>query len=140
MSLPFIHLRLHSAYSLCEGAVKLPDLIHTCEESAIPAIAITDTNNMFGALEFATKASGAGVQPIMGLQLDVRHCGIIAPIVLLAKNELGYKNLMKLMTCFYITCKEEPRFVTLENLHQYSGGIIALTGGAKGLIGSLILN
>ncbi|MBQ9335100.1 MAG: DNA polymerase III subunit alpha [Alphaproteobacteria bacterium] len=140
MTLPFIHLRLHSAYSLCEGAVKLPDLIHTCEARAIPAVAITDTNNMFGALEFATKASGAGIQPIMGLQLDIRHCGIIAPIVLLAKNELGYKNLMKLMTCFYIKCKEETRFVTLENLHQYDNGIIALTGGAKGLIGSLILN
>ena len=140
MLLPFIHLRLHSAYSLCEGAVKLPELIHACEEGKIPAVAITDTNNMFGALEFATKASGAGVQPIMGLQLDVKHCGIIAPIVLLAKNELGYKNLMKLMTCFYIKCKEETRFVTLENLYQYSSGIIALTGGAKGLIGSLILN
>ena len=137
---PYIHLRLHSAYSLCEGAVKLPDLIHTCESRKIPAIAITDTNNMFGALEFATKASVSGVQPIMGLQLDVKHCEIIAPIVLLAKNEFGYKNLMKLMTCFYIKCKEETRFVTLENLHQYSGGIIALTGGAKGLIGSLVLN
>lgn len=140
MNYPFIHLRLHSAYSLCEGAVKIPDLIHTCEERKIPAIALTDTNNMFGALEFATKTSTSGIQPIMGLQLDVLHGGVIAPIVLLAKNELGYKNLMKLMTCFYIGCKEETRFVTLENLRQYSGGLIALTGGAKGLIGSLILS
>ena len=140
MSFPYIHLRLHSAYSLCEGAVKLPDLIHACEDREIPAVAITDTNNMFGALEFATKASGAGIQPIMGVQIDVKHCDVIAPIVLLAKNELGYKNLMKLMTCFYIKCKEEVRFVTLENLHQYGGGLIALTGGAKGLVGNLILN
>ena len=140
MGYPFIHLRLHSAYSLCEGAVKLPDLIHACEDRKIPAVAITDTNNMFGALEFATKASGAGVQPLMGLQLDVRHCGIIAPIVLLAKNEIGYKNLMKLMTCFYIKCKEETRFVTMEHLHQYNDGLIVLSGGAKGLIGNLLLN
>ena len=140
MTPPFIHLRLHSAYSLCEGAVKLPDLIHACEDRKIPAVAITDTNNMFGALEFATKTSGAGVQPIMGLQLDVRHCGIIAPIVLFAKNEIGYKNLMKLMTCFHIKCTEETRFVTMEHLHQYNDGLIALTGGAKGLIGNLFLN
>lgn len=138
MNYPFIHLRLHSAYSLCEGAVKLPDLIHACEDKKIPAIAVTDTNNMFGALEFAIKASNSGIQPIMGLQVDVKYSDVLAPIVLLSKNECGYKNLMKLMTCFYIECIGETRFVTFENLHKFSDGIIALTGGAKGVAGNFI--
>ena len=138
MTYPYIHLRLHSAYSLCEGAVKIQDLLHTCETNRIPAIAITDTNNMFGSLEFATKASASGVQPIIGLQVDVKDRETTAPIILLAKNEQGYKNLMKLMTCFYITNHDEKRHVTFENLRQYNHGLIALSGGAKGISGQYL--
>ncbi len=138
MAFPFIHLRLHSAYSLSEGAVKLPELIHTCENRNIPAVAITDTNNMFGAFEFATKCADSGIQPIMGLQVDLKYSNIIAPIVLIAKNEIGYKNLMKIMTCFYITCHDDPRFITIEDLRKFNEGMITLTGGAKGPAGALL--
>ena len=138
MTYPYINLRLHSAYSLCEGAVKIQDLIHTCETNNIPAIAITDTNNMFGALEFATKAAASGVQPIIGLQIDVWSDHTIAPVVLYAKNEQGYKNLMKLMTCFFITNHAEKRYVTFDDLQQHNYGIIALTGGATGLAGNYV--
>lgn len=140
MNLPFIHLRVHTAYSLCEGAVKIPNLIHTCEENNIPAVAITDTNNMFGAFEFATKCSSSGIQPIMGLTVDLKLEGFISKIVLLAKNEQGYKNLMKLMTCYYIENKELIRFISLDNLKKYSEGLIILSGGANGPAGQLFLN
>ena len=63
---PFIHLRLHSAYSLCEGAVKIQDLVTACGQEKFPAIALTDTNNMFGILEFSVKCKEHGIQPIIG--------------------------------------------------------------------------
>ena len=72
MSYPrFIHLRVHTEYSLLEGAVPVKKLIALCEKAGMPAVAVTDTNNLFGALEFANKASKEGVQPIIGCQLDV---------------------------------------------------------------------
>ena len=64
MRIPFIHLRLHSAYSLCEGAVKISDLITQCEKERFPAVAITDTNNMFGVLEFSIKCKEHGIKLI----------------------------------------------------------------------------
>lgn len=140
MELPFIHLRVHTAYSLCEGAVKIPDLIHACEKTNTPAVAITDTNNMFGAFEFATKCASNGIQPIMGLTVDLKFEEIILKIVLLAKNEQGYKNLMKLMTCYYIENKEPIKYITIDNLTRYSEGIILLSGGANGPAGQLFLN
>ena len=136
---PFVHLRLHTAYSLCEGAVKISDLVTTCINTNIPAIAITDTNNMFGALEFATKCASNGIQPIHGLTIDITFEDTSSPIVLLAKNELGYKNLMKLMTCFYIKTKSDTKFITMENLAQHKDGIMALSGGANGLAGNMFL-
>ncbi|MDR1391374.1 MAG: DNA polymerase III subunit alpha [Holosporales bacterium] len=137
----FIHLRVHSAYSLCESAVRIPDLVNACKNNDIPAIAVTDTNNMFGALEFSMKCSSEGIQPIIGLSVDIKVEGNISPIVLIAKNETGYKNLMKLMTCFYLkNNNEEFKFISLENLRKYNEGIITLTGGAKGPAGNLFLN
>lgn len=136
---PFIHLRLHSAYSLCEGAVKIPDLAKSCVEKNFPAVAITDTNNMFGALDFAMKMSSTGIQPIIGSLIDIKFEDIISPLVFLAKNEKGYKNLMKLMTCFYMENKEEKKFITFENLLKHNDGIITLSGGYRGPAGSLLL-
>jgi DNA polymerase-3 subunit alpha len=68
---PFIHLRSHSAYSLLEGALQVPKLIALAKADGQPAVAITDTNNLFGALEFSEKAAKAGMQPIIGLQIPV---------------------------------------------------------------------
>ena len=67
----FVHLPVHSAYSLSEGALKIADLVELCRADAMPAVAVTDSANMFGALEFAIAAAEAGVQPIIGCQLDV---------------------------------------------------------------------
>ncbi len=98
----FIHLRVHSEYSLLEGAVPVKKLTGLCESMDMPAVALTDTNNMFAALEFSVTASGAGLQPIVGCQIDVAYEPPVpgeqpkapAPVVLLAQSEQGYENLM----------------------------------------------
>src|SRR3954464_6954916 len=69
----FIHLRVHSAYSLSEGAIKIKQLVELCRRHAMPAVAITDTGNLFGAFQFAQAAAEAGIQPIIGCQLGLRR-------------------------------------------------------------------
>ena len=133
---PFIHLRVHTAYSLCEGAVKISDLVSICEQEKIPAVAITDTNNMFGIMEFSTKCAEHGIQPIIGTSIDIKFENTIASIPLLAQTEEGYGHLMKLMTVFYF---KNNRFITLKDLEEYSLDIICLTGGVGGVAGKLLI-
>ena len=105
----FVHLHTHSSYSLREGAMPIGKLITFAAADAMPALAITDTNNLFGALEFSEKAAKAGLQPIIGIQISIGFGdGAMlsarggedeagrAPLVLLAKDEAGYLNLMHL--------------------------------------------
>jgi DNA polymerase-3 subunit alpha len=142
----FIHLRVHTEYSLLEGAVpvkKLPGLVANMN---MPAVAVTDTNDLFCALEFSESASAAGVQPIIGAQFDLAFSGSdprntmvsAAPIVLLAQNETGYGHMLKLMTCAYLGEGRDMPHITLDDLGEHAEGIIALTGGPKGPIGRLI--
>ena len=133
----FIHLRVHTEYSLLEGAVRTKKLPDMCRDAGMPAVAITDTNNMFAALEFSVTAKGAGIQPIVGCQVDVDMGGDAdpAPIVLLSQNEAGYMNLMKLNSCLYLDAGGELPKVTLDELEQYSDGLICLSGGPDGPIG-----
>ena len=106
----FIHLRVHTEHSLLEGAVPVQSLIKLCAAAKMPAVAVTDTNNMFAALEFSVYAQGAGLQPIVGCQVSLMHdpAGpgerprLPAPVVLLAQSEAGYMNLMKLNSALYI--------------------------------------
>ncbi|KUJ76341.1 DNA polymerase III subunit alpha [Ruegeria profundi] len=142
----FIHLRVHTEYSLLEGAVRLKKLPALCEQMEMPAVAVTDTNSMFSALEFSVTASGAGVQPIMGCQVDL--CFVQAqpgekpkapaPLVLLAQSETGYENLMKLSSCLYVDKGGQLPQVTLEELAERSDGLICLTGGPDGPVGRLL--
>ena len=147
----FVHLRLHTAYSLLEGAVRVPDLPGRCQSMDMPAVAITDTGNLFGALEFSEKLSGAGVQPIIGctLALDlevepVRGGGVRPPdptIALLAKDEVGYLNLMALTSEAYLgTDGTEQPHISLEELASHAEGLICLTGGPNGPINRLIVS
>ncbi len=147
MSSPrFIHLRLHSEYSLLEGAVPLAELAELCRKASMPAVAVTDTNNMFAALEFSVKLSGAGIQPIIGCQLDLAfdsarpgdRAPAPAPIVLLAQSAAGYRNLMKLNSCFYLRGDGAPGHVTPDELIAHGEGLIVLTGGAEGPPGRLL--
>ena len=142
----FIHLRVHTEYSLLEGAVRLKKLPGLCETMGMPAVAVTDTNNLFSALEFSVTASGAGVQPIIGCQVDLQYVQPVpgertkppAPVVLLAQNERGYENLMKLNSCLYLRHDGQQEHVTLEELEQYGEGLICLSGGPDGPVGRLL--
>ncbi|WP_319826048.1 DNA polymerase III subunit alpha [Thalassovita sp.] len=139
----FIHLRVHTEYSLLEGAVRLKKLPGICADMGMPAVAVTDTNSMFSALEFSVSASGAGIQPILGCQVDVawhqpepgERQKPPAPIVLLAQSEQGYENLMRLSTCLYVDKGGQEPQVTFEELQEFSDGLICLTGGALGPVG-----
>ncbi|SMX31288.1 DNA polymerase III subunit alpha [Actibacterium lipolyticum] len=142
----FIHLRLHTEYSLLEGAVRVKKLAGMCEAAGMPAVAVTDTNNMFAALEFSVAAEGAGIQPIVGCQVDVAYDQAApgekprapAPVVLLAQNETGYENLMKLNSCLYLDNGGELPKVSLDELQQYSDGLICLSGGPEGPVGKFL--
>ncbi|WP_170423194.1 DNA polymerase III subunit alpha [Ruegeria arenilitoris] len=142
----FIHLRVHTEYSLLEGAVRLKKLPGLCEKMEMPAVAVTDTNSMFSALEFSVTASGAGVQPIMGCQVDLTYVQAQpgekpkapAPLVLLAQSEVGYENLMKLSSCLYVDKGGQLPQVTLEELAEHSDGLICLSGGPDGPVGMLL--
>ncbi len=142
----FIHLRLHTEYSLLEGAMRLKSLAGLCRDHGMPAVAITDTNNMFAALEFSVFASGGGIQPIIGCQVDLAYLSTQpgerpkppAPLVLLAQSEVGYENLMKLNSCLYIGKGGQLPQVTLDELAAHSDGLICLTGGPDGPVGRLL--
>ncbi|UWQ04091.1 DNA polymerase III subunit alpha [Aliiroseovarius crassostreae] len=142
----FIHLRTHTQYSLLEGAVPVKKLPGLCADMGMPAVAVTDTNNMFAALEFSETAAGAGIQPIIGCQVDVcfeppapgEKPRAPAPVVLLAQNEGGYENLMKLNSCLYVDKHEDLPQVQLNELEAHCEGLICLTGGAEGPVGQLL--
>ena len=152
----FIHLRVHSAYSLAEGAIRIPDLISRCQSGDMPAVAVTDSCNLFGALEFAMAASSAGIQPIIGCQLAVerpaetaggasRGFGGVANaipndwLVLLVQDETGYENLLKLVSTAFLETPpgEKPR-IEFAALEGRCDGLIALTGGPDGAVGRLL--
>jgi DNA polymerase-3 subunit alpha len=137
----FIHLRVHSAYSLAEGAVKVKKFPKLCIDHHMPAIGITDTNNLFGALEIASCCANEGIQAIMGIQIDLNICNLTAPLVLFAQSEKGYRHLLKLASHLYAVDKTvDNRFVTLDELQLYNQDLICLTGGHKGPVGQLLLN
>ncbi|QNT70676.1 DNA polymerase III subunit alpha [Defluviicoccus vanus] len=151
----FIHLRLHSAYSLSEGAIRIKELPKLCRARAMPAVAITDTNNLFGALEFSATLSGGGIQPIIGCQLSLRPAApatqpvaslprgesATSSVVLLVQNRDGYANLLRLLEIAYTEpeSSEGPQ-VTLAALLAHSAGMILLTGGTSGPVGRLLLD
>ncbi|TNF20262.1 MAG: DNA polymerase III subunit alpha [Rhodobacteraceae bacterium] len=142
----FIHLRTHTEYSLLEGAMRLKSLPGQCAAMGMPAVAVTDTNNLFCALEFSVGAQGAGIQPIMGCQVDLAYVDLKpgdkpvppAAVVLLAQNERGYEHLMKLNTCLYVDKGGQLPQVTLRELEQHSEGLICLSGGPDGPVGRLL--
>ena len=140
--LNFVHLHVHSSYSLLEGAITIARLAELAKADKQPALALTDTDNMFGALEFSDKMASAGIQPIVGCALAIdfadhdqqRTVNATYPrIVLLAARETGYRSLMRLNSrAFQETPSNEPPHLKLEWLDGETDGIIALTGGPGG--------
>ncbi len=150
----FVHLKVHSAYSLLEGALPIAKLAKLADAMQLPALGLTDTNNLFGALEFSEKLWGAGVQPIVGCSLDVdfgdnrdaQPSAIRAlsneprskpagKIALLTMTADGFANLMRLSKSLYFEpAPDEPTHVKIARIEEFSEGIIALTGGPQGPI------
>src|SRR5712675_2037977 len=146
----FVHLHVHSAYSLLKGSIKIQKLAELAKADRQPALALTDTDNMFGALEFSDKMAGYGIQPIIGCELavdfgdqDPNGRNVLAEparIVLLAARERGNRSLMRLNSrAFLETPVHQAPHVKFEWLQGDAEGLIALTGGPDGPI-SLALN
>ncbi|MBL9056249.1 MAG: DNA polymerase III subunit alpha [Rhodobacteraceae bacterium] len=142
----FIHLRTHTEHSLLEGAIPVKKLVKLCAAAEMPAVAVTDSNNMFCALEFSSHAKDAGLQPIIGCQITLAYDPaqpgekprLPAPLVLLAQSEAGYMNLMKLNSCLYIDKGGQLPQVTVEELAAHSAGLICLSGGPDGPLGRFL--
>jgi len=135
----FIHLRCHSAYSLCQGAIKIKNFPNLCEVNSMPAIAITDLDNLFGAMEFSIKCTEKGIQPIIGCTVHIRYQNNNYPLVLLCTSQEGYRNLSHLITRAYTHEKLDYQTVSLEDIWTYQNGLICLSGYEKSLIGSMLL-
>src|SRR3954453_9770218 len=142
----FVHLHVHSAYSLLKGSIKIAKLGELAKADRQTALALTDTDNMFGALEFSDKMAGYGIQPIVGCELAIdfgdqdpnaRNALASAPsrIVLLAARERGYRSLMRLNSrAFLETPIHQSPHIKLEWLEGDAEDLIALTGGPDGPI------
>ena len=138
----FVHLHLHSEYSLSDGIIRIEDLVKRSSEYNFPAVALTDLSNLFGLIKFYRLARERGVKPIVGceLQLVKEEGSLAAPFVLLVKNKKGYTNLTKLVSKAYIEGQENHGpFVRIEWLKDYSAGLIGLSGGQRGHIGQALL-
>ena len=143
----FVHLRVHTAYSLSEGAIPVKELAKLCREEGMPAVAATDTGNLFGALEFAKACADAGVQPVMGCLLGLRRAepqsgnGLLPPdrVLLLAQSEAGYRNLIKLVSQSYLGTEgpEAPQ-VSFDSLAARAEGLIVLIGALDSPVGRLL--
>ena len=147
----FVHLRVHTAYSLSAGAIRIKELAGLCKAERMPAVAITDTGNLFGALEFATTCSAAGIQPIIGCDIAVERGNpeggsrlgraLSEPdrVVLLVQDEAGYRNLLRLVSQSYLASESpsEPS-ISRADLAGASEGLLCLAGGSRGPVGRLL--
>lgn len=136
----FVHLRVHSAYSLAEGAIKIEQIPKLCQQFNQPAVAITDTNNLFGALEIASLCAKSGVQPIVGCEISIKYNEFIGPIVLLVASANGYANLLDIVSYLYLEAPHEhgKPYLPFEYLNNNTEGLLALTGGFGGIFAQLL--
>ncbi|MFQ5562762.1 MAG: DNA polymerase III subunit alpha [Parvularculaceae bacterium] len=144
----FVHLHLHSAYSMAEGAIRVPALKELCLKHAMPAAAVTDTNNLFGAMEISETLSAAGIQPIVGVQqafdgktfsLHEERGARQPSLVLLAQNEEGYQNLLKISSAAFLnSARDDGPCSDLDRLARRQTGLICLTGGYDGPVDRLL--
>jgi len=139
----FVHLRVHSSYSLSEGAIKADKIPALAREAGMPAVAIADTANLFGSLEFSQACVAKGIQPILGCQIALTRADAPRlppdPVVLLAKDSAGFANLQRLSSIGFL--ETEPGLkaqVSLDRLAEHAEGLLLLTGGTHGPIARLL--
>ncbi|AHX04270.1 DNA polymerase III subunit alpha [Ehrlichia japonica] len=141
MSQIFVHLRSHSDYSLLHGMIKIDSLVNLCVQYNMPALALTDSGNLFGSLEFSYCASSSGVQPIIGCNIMISYGDDnIGELVLLVKDQVGYNNIVNLVSnSFKDNQSNKINRIDLEELIELKDGIIVLTGGHDGFLAQLLL-
>ena len=144
---PFIHLRLHSSYSLLQGAIRPEELPKLCQKNLMPAVGVTDTGNLFGALEISELLVANGIQPLIGCEFKIlqnnindKNSNYYSDIILLAQNDDGYKNLLKLSSEFFLNQKSPKLALDLSQLEKYSDDLILLCGGSSGILGANLLS
>ena len=103
----FTHLKIHTQYSICEGALRTSDLAKYCKTNQIKAVGLCDSNNLCGALEFSESIAKSKTQPIIGTQINVKHRDYIGKIPIFAKDLDGYKNLIKLSSKSFLEIKDD---------------------------------
>ena len=134
----FNNLKVHTQYSICEGAIKIDDLANYCKINKIKAIGLADSYNLCGALEFAEKISKTGTQPIIGTQINILSENQIGKITLYATSENGYKNLTKLSSKSYLSNKNShDPYCEIEDLILNNKDLILLTGNYRDFFGKL---
>ncbi len=134
----FNQFKIHTQYSICEGAIKIDQLKDFCKKNKIKSLGLSDTYNLSGALEFSENLSSVGTQPIIGTQILFKYKEFKGLIPLIAKNYEGYKNIIKLSSLSYLNNLETTTpYCKLNDLLNNSEGIIILTGSIKCFFGSL---
>ncbi|MEP6686300.1 MAG: PHP domain-containing protein, partial [Verrucomicrobiota bacterium] len=144
----FVHLHLHTEYSLLDGAVRMKELMRKAAEFEMPAVAITDHGNLFGAIEFYQEATSAGIKPIIGCEAYMAP-GLMSDrpntmrdaayhFTLLAKNETGYRNLVKLISAAHLDGFHYRPRIDKELLARHSEGLIGMSACLKGEINMAI--
>jgi len=135
----FTNFKVHTQYSICEGAIKIPELAKYCKTNKVPALGLSDSYNLCGALEFSQEISKAGTQPIIGSQINFKFYDTIGKIPIFAKTESGFKNLIKLSSKSYLDVeKNEEPHCSIEALFQNKEDLIVLSGGINSLLSDLI--
>jgi len=134
----FNNLKIHTQYSICEGAIKIDELAEYCKANKIKSLGLADSYNLCGALEFSEKLSRVGTQPIIGTQINLKAKGVIGKITLYATTEAGYKNLTKLSSKSFLdsTQIDEPA-CNINDLIQNNKDLILLTGNYLNFFGKL---
>ena len=143
MNPPFVHLRVHSEYSMSDGVVRVKPLVSACADMGMPAVAVTDRNNLFALVKFYNAASAVGVKPIVASDIWVSGDNTseeATPLVLIARTDKGYKNLCELLSRSY-TDGQSMGIASLKRswIEERSEGLIALSGGREGDVGKALL-
>ena len=134
----FVNFKIHTQYSICEGAIKIDEIAEYCKKNKIKSLGICDSFNLCGALEFSEKLSKAGTQPLIGTQINFDLKSSIGKLPIFAKNAQGYKNLTKLSSKSYLEIDNmsNPQ-ILVEQLIANNEGLILLSGNQFGFFGNL---
>ncbi len=138
----FVHLHLHTEYSLVDGLIRIKSLVKHAAQAGMPAVAVTDMSNLFALIKFYKAALGAGIKPIVGVDAwVVRSNEEPARLVLLCQNLIGYRNLTRLVSRSFLEGQRHGvPVIDFAWLAGYTDGLIALSGGCAGELGRALLN